>query len=118
MAASSSTRNAIGRAMALGACSTKKTAIPSETGTASIKAISDDTTVPKMNGRAPNCSCDGFHSRPIRKPNPNRSSVGMELRIIIKTIAATISRMVAAATRRTDLKILSPRAPVCAKVIV
>ena len=40
-------------------------------GTAINKAINDETSVPKMNGRAPNCSLTGFQSLLKRNRQPN-----------------------------------------------
>ena len=48
---------------------------------------------------------------------PKRSSVGIALLAIMTNIAATISRMLAAAISRVPRKILSPKAPVCAKLL-
>src|SRR5262245_60683099 len=70
-----------------------------------------------MNGRAPKTSCAGFHSCPRKNPVPKRSSVGIALLAIMTNIAATISRMLAAAKSRTVRKILSPKAPVCANLL-
>ena len=86
--------------MERGACSTRKIAIPNETGTASRIAIRDDTIVPHMNGNAPNASCAGAHSEAVKNPSPNRVIVGIELRAIINTIAATSTRMLEAAANR------------------
>jgi hypothetical protein len=46
MAASSSTRKVTGRARRRGACSTRKTATPRESGTLMTSAMTDDITVP------------------------------------------------------------------------
>ena len=40
-------------------------------GTAMSSAMSEETTVPKINGSAPNCSCTGSHSTESRKLKPN-----------------------------------------------
>src|SRR5215470_2273706 len=40
-------------------------------GTAMSKARKDETSVPYMNGNAPNCSATGSHVEAVRKWNPN-----------------------------------------------
>src|SRR5439155_3061361 len=53
--------------------SLSRTASPIATGTASTTAIVEVTSVPKINGSAPNCSrpATGFQFRPTRKWRPN-----------------------------------------------
>ena len=46
-------------------------ATPSESGTAITSATSDETSVPKMSGKAPNCSATGSHTLVVTKSRPN-----------------------------------------------
>ena len=56
----------------------KKTATPMLTGKASNSARTDDTTVPKINGNAPNFSFTGSHSFEKINFHPNASRASIE----------------------------------------
>ena len=57
-----------------GASSVRNTAVATPRGTAIRSASSEETRVPKMNGRAPYLSCTGSHSELQRNPTPNFDS--------------------------------------------
>src|SRR5438105_7450358 len=65
-------------------------------GTAMARAIADETRVPKIKGRAPNCLLTGFQSELTKNRQPNFESAGREPRansnpmrtIRAKTLAA------------------------------
>ncbi|HEV2736390.1 MAG TPA: hypothetical protein VGV85_16210 [Longimicrobiaceae bacterium] len=67
---------ATGAATQRGASSVRKMASPTASGTAISSASSDEASVPKMNGSAPNCPSTGFHSLLARNPGPNSLSAG------------------------------------------
>jgi len=92
--------------------------MPREIGTAIIKAIKEDTTVPYMNGKAPNIFVAGFHSLPIKKPRPNSLMVGIEYAVIITIIATKINTIIAAKISKMLRKIVSPIVPVFAKEFI
>src|SRR5712664_2101801 len=79
IAASSSTRNATGWRSQLGENSVRKTATPSESGTAISKASSEDASVPKTIGAAPYTSATGSHVEVHRNDGPKRRNAGSEL---------------------------------------
>ena len=56
----------------------KKTATPMLTGKARSKARTEDTTVPNINGNAPNFSFTGSHSFEKINFHPNASRASME----------------------------------------
>ena len=61
-----------------------------------------------MNGIAPNCLDDGFHSLDNRKSKPSSRMVGIELCVIMPIIAATTIKMTAAAAKSIVRNIASP----------
>ena len=56
-----------------------KTAAPIESGTANNKASNEETSVPKMNGSAPNLPETGSQSDPKKKCQPNCFSDNCDL---------------------------------------
>src|SRR2546422_4754165 len=70
-AASSSMRNVNKFEICRGASSARKTEAATPSGTAISSAVADVTTVPKMNGSAPNSSITGSQVRVHRNSQPN-----------------------------------------------
>ncbi len=64
-----------------GASSTRKSAAPTPTTVPNTSASSDVTSVPAMNGSAPNDSFGGFHEVDQRKGTPNFSMAGHACRV-------------------------------------
>src|SRR2546422_1938199 len=64
-------------------------AAPRPSGTARSSASSDDTSVPKMNGRAPNCSATGSQFDVVMNAQPNRRSEGQAACAITAAMPAT-----------------------------
>src|SRR5205814_6277754 len=54
-----------------GASSVRYAAVAMRNGTAMINAIAEETSVPQINGSAPNCSATGSHVDVVRKRKPN-----------------------------------------------
>ena len=63
--------NAIGWRIRRGANSVRKIATPRESGTAIRSARAEESRVPKMSGRAPNCSATGSQVLVVTKWSPN-----------------------------------------------
>ena len=54
-----------------GASSARKIATPKLRGSAKINPSREETTVPQIMGRAPNCSATGSHVDDVMNPKPN-----------------------------------------------
>ena len=65
-----------------------------------------------MNGNAPNSPATGFHSRPARKPRPNRLIESIELDAIAPIIVARSAINRSATAKSAARKTASPKFPV------
>ena len=70
-AASNSMNSVSGCRNQCGASSVRNTALAMLSGTAIRSATAEETSVPKMNGTAPNRPLTGSHSELVRKRHPN-----------------------------------------------
>src|SRR5579859_4368203 len=96
IAASSSVRKASGPRSARGHISVRKTASPTARGTAISRAMTEVTSVPKINGSAPKSPLTGSHFCWIKNENPNRAQVSLELDINSHAISRTMPKMLSA----------------------
>ena len=83
-----------------------------DSGTAIISAITDETTVPYINGSAPNCPLIGSQVRLVKKSNPNSRIESIEFDAIATIIEVTMTSIRTALKNRVPRKIASPRLPV------
>src|SRR5512146_1966972 len=97
IAASSSTMYETGTRIHGGASSTRKSAAPTPTIVPKISASSDVTSVPAMNGSAPNDSFGGFHFVDQMNPIPNLWIAGHAWRVSSYIIASTRAKTLSAA---------------------
>src|SRR5437867_9694892 len=84
-------------------------AAPRPSGTARSSASSDDTSVPKMNGRAPNCSATGSQFDVTMNAQPNRRSEGQAAYTITAAMPATSTTTARPAARVISRKPRSPK---------
>ena len=100
--------NAMGRRIEGGANSVRKIATPSESGTAITSAISEDSSVPKISGSAPNLPATGSHSLVVTNWSPKVEMARREPCQSSKTRNISSVGIASAARVRTVRKIRSP----------
>src|ERR1051325_11356766 len=111
MAASNSTKKDSGARSALGHISVVNTATPTESGTAITSARREDTSVPKMKGRAPNFSLTGFQSLPAKNFKPKACQESADRVTNSKTIRISTPRIASAQAVIAALKVKSGISP-------
>ena len=105
MAASSSVAKEIGFLNGLGHISVTRTATATDRGTAIKSARIDETSVPKINGRAPNSPATGSHELVAKKWKPNFCHASAERCKSSDNVSATTTSIVRPAT------VIRPRNP-------
>src|SRR5512140_2318642 len=108
MAASSSTMNETGLSSQGGAISERKTATPSPSGNAMTSASSDENSVPKIKGSAPNSSCTGSQTVLVINPHPNFAIDAPDCRYISRAMKKTSRKTRSAKNIVRFLKTRSP----------
>ena len=83
-------------------------ATPRESGTAITSAMSEETSVPKMSGKAPNCSATGSQVLVVTKPNPNLAIASRDPVHSSYTRNASNTGIVTAPSVRMNLNTRSP----------
>ncbi len=78
-------------------------------GTAMMSAMADETSVPKMNGSAPNTSLTGSQSLLTRKRQPNFCSASCEPCVSSRTMSTMRAKTTSAMTSVSHLKARSPK---------
>src|ERR1035437_9115386 len=81
-------------------------------GTAMMSAMADETSVPKMNVSAPNCSLTGSQSLVTRKCQPNFWSASLEPLKSSRPMSAMSTKMESAMSSVNHLNARSPNCPV------
>src|SRR5690242_21587707 len=99
MAANNSIAPATGLLIHSGAISTMNTAIPKLSGTPRTIAMVELTSVPIMNGNAPNVCVTGSQSLDFRKPQIPNAWID---NLLSKAIAITVPNSVVAATNAAN----------------
>src|SRR5262245_12385746 len=101
MAASSSTSADRTPRACDGISSLREIAVPMAIGPPTTRAMAEETTVPKPNGRAPNRSLTGSQAWLTMKPGPNWRKAGTACTSIVRASAATIRRIASALASTT-----------------
>src|SRR5256714_14425735 len=111
MAANSSTVSDRIRRSHGGHNSVRKSAVPRERGTDISRASNEETTVPKMKGKAPNSPLTGFQVLVLKNLRPNLCSERLDCLTSSNKMSATITSRETAHAYTRSRKVLSASLP-------